>query len=144
MHNEKCETFIGLGRGSSATVGHVLIEIVRVFDWIGLCEIAANMESKEIAERCLRFAVRIVNLHERMVRLGGATRALAPQLLRSGTSIGANLEEATAGQTKPDFITKVSIARKEARETVYWLRLLIAAGLLTSSEIEWELNEATQ
>ena len=102
------------------------------------------MESKEIAERCLGFAVRIVNLHERMVRLGGAARALAPQLLRVGTSIGANLEEATAGQTKPDFITKVSIARKEARETVYWLRLLIAARLLTSSEIEWELNEATE
>ena len=102
------------------------------------------MESKEIAERSLRFAVRIVKLYERMLRLQGAARALAPQMLRCGTSIGANLEEATGGQTKPDFITKISIARKEARETVYWLRLFIAAGIFQPSDIECELDEANQ
>jgi four helix bundle protein len=75
---------------------------------------------------------------------GGAARALAPQILDSGTSIGANLEEATAGQTKPDFIAKVCISRKEARETVYWLRLLAESGVSQHSEIEWELDEAKQ
>jgi four helix bundle protein len=49
---------------------------------------------------------------------------ISKQLLRSGTSIGANVEEANAAQTKKDFITKMSIASKEARETKYWLRLL--------------------
>jgi four helix bundle protein len=102
------------------------------------------MESKEIAQRSLRFGVRIVKLYERMLCLGGAARALAPPILRCGTSIGANLEEATAGQTKPDFITKVSIARKEARETVYWLQLVVAAGLLRASDVEWELSEANE
>jgi four helix bundle protein len=105
---------------------------------------AGVMESKEIAQRSLRFAVRVVKLYERLSGLGGAARALAPQILRCGTSIGANLEEATAGQTKPDFITKVSIARKEARETLYWLHLVIATGLLRASDIEWELSEANQ
>ena len=49
---------------------------------------------------------------------------LSKQLLRSGTSVGANVHEAQAAQTKPDFIAKMSIASKEARETLYWLNLL--------------------
>jgi len=71
------------------------------------------MVSKEIAERARRFACRVVKLHEKLFKQGGAARALAPQILNCGTSIGANLEEATGGQTKPDFIAKVSISRKE-------------------------------
>jgi four helix bundle protein len=58
--------------------------------------------------------------------------------------IGANLEEAAAGQTKPDFTAKVCISRKEARETVYWLRLLAATGLVCRDELAGELNEAEQ
>ena len=69
---------------------------------------------------------------------------LAPQLLDSGTSIGANLEEATAGQTKADFIAKVCISRKEARETVYWLRVLVESELVRREEIAWEIDEAEQ
>ena len=55
---------------------------------------------------------------------------IAKQLLRSGTSIGANVEEANAAQTKKDFITKMSIASKEARESKYWLRLLDKSELV--------------
>ena len=55
-------------------------------------------------------------------------RILAQQLLRSGTSVGANVQEAQAGQSRADFISKYSIALKEARETLYWLRLLDASG----------------
>jgi len=54
-------------------------------------------------------------------------RELSRQLIRAGTSVGANLEEAEAGQTKPDFRTKVAISRKEAREARYWLRLIAHA-----------------
>ena len=93
------------------------------------------MVSKEIAERAFRFSCRIVKLYEKLVRKGGAARELARQVLDSGTSIGANLEEATGGQTKPDFIAKVCIARKEARETVYWLRLLAASDLVRNEQI---------
>ncbi|HEY1022315.1 MAG TPA: four helix bundle protein [Flavisolibacter sp.] len=58
---------------------------------------------------------------------------LSKQLLRSGTSIGANVEEALAGQTKKDFIAKMSIASKEAREIRYWLRLLDQSKLVELS-----------
>lgn len=102
------------------------------------------MQSKEIAERGLRFAVRAVHLHHRMFAAGGAARTFAPQLLRSAASIGANLEEATAAQSKADFIAKICIAHKEARETVYWLRLVIAADLVRAADVENELDEATQ
>jgi len=69
------------------------------------------------------FAVRIVKLSK---WLAGEKKAyqLADQVLRSGTSIGANLEEAVGGQTRRDFVAKCSVAYKEARETHYWLRLL--------------------
>ncbi|MCC5853829.1 MAG: four helix bundle protein [Alkalimonas sp.] len=60
--------------------------------------------------------------------------AEAPQLLRSGTSIGANVNEAQSGQSKADFIAKMSIASKEARETKYWLELLCEAGYLDNSK----------
>jgi four helix bundle protein len=102
------------------------------------------VESKEIAERAFRFACRIVKLYEQLIRKGGAARALAPQLLDSGTSIAANLEEATAGQSKPDFIAKVSVSRKEARETVYWLRLLVGSGSVQPVDVARELDEADQ
>ena len=54
---------------------------------------------------------------------------ISSQLLRSGTSIGANVEEALAGQSRKDFFAKMSIASKEARETNYWLRLIRDAGI---------------
>jgi four helix bundle protein len=58
---------------------------------------------------------------------------MSKQLLRSGTSIGANLEEAIGGQSKADFIAKISISYKEARETVYWLKLLNATEYFTNN-----------
>jgi len=58
---------------------------------------------------------------------------ISKQILRSGTSIGANVEESTAAQTKKDFITKISIASKEARETRYWLRLLKKSQLVSGN-----------
>ena len=75
---------------------------------------------------------------------GGAARTLSHQILRAAASIGANLEEATAAQSKPDFIAKISIAHKEARETVYWLRLVVAANLLAADIVQPELEEAIQ
>jgi four helix bundle protein len=74
----------------------------------------------------------------------GVSRILAKQLLRSGTSIGANIEEGQASQSEADFVSKYSIACKEARETHYWLRLLAAADIMAPkrlTELETECNE---
>ena len=116
----------------------------RICRMVSVVNSTVSMKSKEIAQRAFGFSCKIVKLHERLESRGGAARRLAGQVLNSGTSIGANLEEATAGQTKPDFIAKVSVARKEARETVYWLRLLVATELVRRGEVAWELNEAEQ
>jgi four helix bundle protein len=68
------------------------------------------------------FSLQIIGLYK--ILLSANEYVLSKQLLKSGTSIGANVEEANAAQTKREFITKMSIASKEARETRYWLRLL--------------------
>jgi len=75
-----------------------------------------------IAVKTFDFSLKIISLY---VRLKSQNEfILSKQLLRSGTSIGANVEEAIAAQSRKDFISKMSIASKEARETKYWLRLL--------------------
>jgi four helix bundle protein len=74
--------------------------------------------------------VRIVKLCRYLEEKPGVRRTLANQLLRAGTSIGANIEEAVAGQSRADFINKNAIGLKEARETHYWLRLIVAAEVL--------------
>ena len=75
------------------------------------------------------FSLAIIELYK--VLIESKEFVISKQLLRSGTGIGANVEEATAAQTKKEFITKMSIASKEARETRYWLRLLEKSKLIT-------------
>ena len=99
---------------------------------------------RDICQRTFRFAVDVVKLCQAMQGQPGVSRELAKQLLRSGTSIGANVEEAQAGQSKADFISKYAIARKEARETVYWLRLLQEANLAQGQGFERLLDESEQ
>jgi four helix bundle protein len=99
---------------------------------------------QEIAERSFAFAVRIVRLCRELDAKPGVSRTLAKQLLRSGTSVGANLEEAKAGQSRADFRAKVSISLKEARETHYWLRLLIAADIFPHSRLAPLVEECDQ
>jgi four helix bundle protein len=89
--------------------------------------------AKEIQTRTFYFALQVIHLHPLLHR-NDTSKILAKQLLRSATSIGANLEEADAARTKREFIHKVMIARKEARETLYWLRLLREAKLLTDRD----------
>ena len=90
---------------------------------------------RSIQEKSFRFAVRIVNLC-RYLRDGQKEYILSKQLMRSGTSIGANVAEAQQAQSKPDFINKMNIALKEAYETNYWLRLLYATQYLSTKEYE--------
>jgi four helix bundle protein len=75
---------------------------------------------------------------------GGAAWEIAPQFLRARTSIGANLEEASGGQTKADFIAKVCIALKEAREARFWLRLISESHLLPADAVRADLQESNE
>jgi four helix bundle protein len=79
--------------------------------------------------KSFEFAIRIVNL-SKFLRLEHKEYVISKQILRSGTSIGANIEEAIGAQSKKDFLAKTSIAYKEARETNYWLRLLLATNYI--------------
>jgi len=74
-------------------------------------------------------------LHDHLATGGAGARDIGRQLLRSATSIGANLEEADAAQSRADFISKCSIALKEARESLYWLRLLEKTGKSESPQL---------
>ena len=82
-------------------------------------------------DRAFEFAARILALCTRLWTRGPAARRIASELMRCGTSIGANAEEAQDGQTKPDYIAKLSVSRKESRETLYWLRLALRAKVVT-------------
>ena len=98
----------------------------------------------DIPDRTFQFAQHIVKLCMAMDTKPGVSRTLANQLLRSGTSIGANVEEGQASQSEADFVSKYSIACKEARETHYWLRLLAACDVVPAlhlTELETECNE---
>ena len=88
-----------------------------------------------IRDKSKAFAIRIVKLYQ---YLSGTKREyiLSKQLLRSGTSIGANVYEALHGQSKADFIAKLSISLKEASETGYWLEILSETGYIESREYE--------
>ena len=97
-----------------------------------------------MCDRSFEFARRIIDLTERLSQRGFGALHIARQLIRCGTSIGANAEEAQEGQTKADFIAKMCISRKEARETIWWLRLAIGSRKVSADEVKWELSEAKQ
>jgi four helix bundle protein len=94
------------------------------------------MANKNIGlEKSFDFGLRMINLYKYLIK-NKKEFVISKQILRSGTSIGANLEEAIGGQSEKDFFAKICIAYKEARETAYWLKLLRGGGYL--SEIEYK------
>lgn len=99
---------------------------------------------KDLCERTFRFAGRVVRLCQTLDERPGVGRILGRQLLRAGTSIGANVEEGQAGQSRADFVSKYSIASKEARETHYWLRLLASTELVPETSLQDLLDESNQ
>jgi four helix bundle protein len=103
-----------------------------------------SMADQTIQDRSYEFACRIIRLVDYIARKSLVLRTIARQVLKSGTSVGANLEEASGAQSKPDFISKCSIAAKEARETRYWLRLLIAAKGVSKDRLTPLIDEADQ
>ena len=98
------------------------------------------MATSLIKDKSYCFALEIIGLYKILLKQNEFV--LSKQLLKSGTSIGANVEEALAGQSRADFLSKMSIASKEARETNYWLRLLKDSGIISETEIEPLLAES--
>jgi four helix bundle protein len=92
--------------------------------------------------RSFRFACAIVRAYMKLAKLHDVPPHISRQLLRCGTAIGANLEEYKAAQSRRDAAAKTSIALKEARETRYWLRLLLATDLAPASLLNPLLAEA--
>lgn len=101
------------------------------------------MRSNISVDKSFSFAVQIVNLYKFLVE-ERKEYVLSKQLLRSGTSIGANVSEAQRGQSKADFISKMSIALKEANETNYWLRLLYTTEYITKPQYDKAINDVNE
>ncbi|MGH7235130.1 MAG: four helix bundle protein, partial [Nitrospiraceae bacterium] len=101
------------------------------------------MKRSIVQEKSFAFAVRIVQV-ARSLQNRCKDFVLSNQLMRSGTSIGANVEEALGAQSRKDFLAKMSIAAKEARETRYWLRLVTESGLSTDPQLEELFKECEE
>ena len=101
------------------------------------------MRENILKEKSYKFALRIVRLFQHLSKEQHEF-VMSKQVLRSGTSIGANVEEAGQAQSKADFIHKLSIAQKESFETHYWLRLLRDSGLLSPKLAESLLIDCSE
>lgn len=99
---------------------------------------------QDIRDRCFQFACRIVEFSKQLLNEGGVARIVAPQLLRCGTSVGANLEEARGGESRRDFLSKCRISLKEARESSYRLRVLVATRVGPATEAAALVREANE
>jgi four helix bundle protein len=105
---------------------------------------ALMIDHHDLCERAFRFACDISKLCIRLQERGPVVRRLSMKLLDSGTSIGANIEEGRAGQTKPDFIAKNFISLKESRETRFWIRVIGATDPPLQQELQPFLQEANE
>lgn len=91
------------------------------------------MRENQTYDKALAFAVRIVGLYKYLIEKK-AEYVMSKQILRSGTSIGANISEAISAESSADFVYKLAIAQKEANETIYWLTLLERTGYLSEKQ----------
>ncbi len=101
------------------------------------------MSNSIIKIKSFEFAVSIVKFY-RQFSIKNKEYVLSRQLLRSGTSVGANVREALNAQSRPDFIHKLSISQKECDETIYWIELLYAADYISKEEFDGLVNPATE
>jgi len=97
----------------------------------------------DIYDRLLRFGIDIVKLCK-ILSKNYDNRAIADQLIRSGTSVGANMQEADSASSRKDFINKVTIAKKELQETNYWLKIIKGADLVNNDKNRDELSRLLQ
>ena len=101
------------------------------------------MKDNVLIDRSINFAARIIKLHRYLINNKKET-IISKQIVRSGTSIGANINEANYGQSKADFISKLHIALKETAETEYWLKLLMLSEYITTEMGESLLSDCLE
>jgi four helix bundle protein len=100
-------------------------------------------EKDDLRKRTKRFALRIIKVYESLPRSGSA-QVLGHQVLRSGTSVGANFREAHRARSNAEFISKVGDSLKELEETAYWLELLVESGTVSEKKLTSLLDETSQ
>ncbi|MBR2340071.1 MAG: four helix bundle protein [Clostridia bacterium] len=101
------------------------------------------MKENLLIDKSIAFASRIIKLHQYLIKTKKET-IISKQIVRSGTSIGANINEANYGQSKADFISKMYIALKETAETEYWLKLLTISEYITNDMGASILNDCLE
>lgn len=110
------------------------------------CEESAECgvrNNENLKNRTKKFAIEIIRLAESLPR-GRIADIIGRQLVRSGTSVGANYRASCRAKSSADFISKMSIVEEEADETIYWLELLVDSGAVKSNETELLMNEANE
>ena len=90
------------------------------------------------------FAVRVIRMYSKLPRNDPVAQVLGKQVLRSGTSVGANYREASRGRSKAEFISKIGDSLKEIEETEYWLELLVDSGCMAAAQMTGLLDETRQ
>ncbi len=99
---------------------------------------------RDLKVRTKEFALRIIRMYSKLPKTDTAAQVLGKQVLRSGTSVGANYREASRGRSKAEFSSKIGDCLKEIEETQYWLELLVDAGCVTSEKMADLLDETRQ
>ena len=106
-------------------------------------ELREGMEQKDLKQRTKEFALRIIRLVEALPK-GRTADVIGRQLLRSGTSVGANYRAACRAKSSADFISKMGTVEEETDESLFWMELLIEAGIVESGKLESLMKEADE
>lgn len=99
---------------------------------------------QDLKPRTKAFALRVIRMYSELPKSNAIAQVLGRQVLRSGTSVGANYREASRGRSKAEFISKIGDCLKEIEETEYWLELLVDSGCVTGSQMADLLDETRQ
>src|SRR5436309_14815367 len=103
-----------------------------------------NEQPQDLKPRTKAFALRIIRMYSKLPNNDPIAQVLGKQVLRSGTSVGANYREASRGRSKAEFISKIGDCLKEIEETEYWLELLVDSGCVPASKMADLLDETRQ
>jgi four helix bundle protein len=101
------------------------------------------MQKQEFMKRTMRFGLRVIRLVE-LLPTSQAARIIGGQLLRAGTSVGANYRSALRGKSRADFIAKMGIVEEECDEALYWMQMLIEAGIMKKARLTELMDEANE
>ena len=101
-------------------------------------------QTPDLKPRTKEFALRVIRMYSKLPKNDAVAQVLGKQVLRSGTSVGANYREASRGRSKAEFISKIGDCLKEIEETDYWLELLVDSGVVPSAKMADLLDETRQ